>query len=115
MLIKKLLDGLGFETVVDTQRQVEHEAFMTNFWCNVFDDPTFKRHKRINELFSLSKSSKLFKDMSPKRVQNWINRVIEPFSLQVVWEREGYRLRVLNDVLGIVRRRNARVRPFSMV
>ena len=60
----------------------------------------------------MSKSSKLFKDMSPKRVQNWINRVIEPFSLQVVLEREGYRLRVLNDVLGIVRRRNARGQSF---
>jgi hypothetical protein len=112
LLIRKLLDGLGFETVVDTQRHVEHEAFMTNFWCNVFDDPTFKRHKRFNELFNLSRSSKLFKDMSPKRVQNWINRVIEPFSLQVVLEREGYRLRVLNDVLGIVRRRNARGQSF---
>jgi len=38
--------------------------------------------------------------------------VIEPFSLQVVLEREGYRLMVLNDVLGIVRRRNARGQTF---
>ena len=32
MLITKLLECLGFDTVVDAQRHLEHLAFMTN-WC----------------------------------------------------------------------------------
>ena len=112
ILIAKLLEGLGFGHVVDTGRHVEHEAFMTNWCCNIFDDPTFRRHKRINELFNLNKSSQTTKDMTPRRVQNWINRVLEPFSLKVVLEREGYRLVLLNDVLGIIKRRSERGQTF---
>ena len=112
MLITKLLEGLGFGHVVDTERHVEHEAFMTNWCCNIFDDPTFRRHKRINELFNLNKSSQTTKDMTPRRVQHWVNRVLEPFSLKVVLEREGYRLVLLNDVLGILKRRSERGQTF---
>ena len=50
--------------------------------------------------------------MTPRRVQNWINRVLEPFPLKVVLEREGYRLVLLNDVLGVVKRRSDRGQTF---
>ena len=107
MLITKLLEGLGFG-----HEHVEHEASMTNWCCNIFDDLTFRRHKRINELFNLNKSSQITKDMTPRRVQNWINRVLEPFSLKVVLARDGYRLVILNDVLGIIKRRSERGQTF---
>ena len=86
---------------------------MTIWCCNIFDDPTFRRHKRITELFNLNKSSQITKDMTPRRVQNWINRVLEPLSLKVVLERKGYRLVLLNDVLGIIKWRSERGQAFS--
>ena len=113
VLIKKLIEGLGFASPVDTSTYVEHETFLSNWICNVFDDPDFHKHKRMNELFDLNKSCEIRKNMTPKRILNWINRVIGQFSLHINCDAGGYQLQILNDVLEIIKRKNARGRCYN--
>ena len=53
-LVRKLIFGLGWASPVD-EGGMDREAFVTNFVCNVCDDPNFKNTTRINELFDLKK------------------------------------------------------------
>jgi hypothetical protein len=79
---------------------------MTNFQCNICDDALFKNKKRINELFELSKGCSISTAMNSKQVLNWSNAILKPFSLKLVAvERDGYRLEVQNDMLGVIRRK----------
>ena len=104
-IVRLLVDGLGFSGVMD-DNMVDREAFMTNFQCNICDDALFKNKKRINELFELSKGCSISTAMSSKQVLNWSNAILKPFSLKLVAvEREGYRLEVQNDMLGVIRRK----------
>ena len=44
--------------------------------------------------------------MNSKQVLNWSNAILKPFSLKLVAvERDGYRLEVQNDMLGVIRRK----------
>ena len=51
--------------------------------------------------------------MTPKRILNWINRVIGQLSLHINCDASGYQLQILNDVLEIIRRKNARGRCYN--
>jgi hypothetical protein len=104
-IVRLLVDGLGFSGVMD-DNMLDREAFMTNFQCNICDDALFKNKKRINELFDLSKGCSISTAMNSKQVLNWSNAILKPFSLKLVAvERDGYRLEVQNDMLGVIRRK----------
>jgi hypothetical protein len=45
-LVQRLLEALGFASAVDTQRRVDEESFLTNWVCNILDEPYFRRHKQ---------------------------------------------------------------------
>ena len=107
-LVKSLLFGLGFASAVDDQI-VDREAFATNFICNVCDDPVFKKRKRINELFDLNKQSNIHQGMTTQQILLWVNSLLKQFSLKISAiskQGEGYKLEVLNDILGIIKRKN---------
>ncbi len=50
-LITKLLYGLGFDSPLDG-KQIDPESLMTNWACDILDDPDCKRHKRITSSLS---------------------------------------------------------------
>jgi len=112
-LVQRLLEALGFASAVDTQRRVDEESFRANWVCNILDEPYFRRHKRINELFDLCKTNEIRKDWSLTRVVNWINRILERFSLKLVREGGVFQLEVLNELLELIRRKNFRGRFFQ--
>ena len=114
-LVRGLLLGLGFASPVDG-RVVEREAFATGFVCNLVDDPTFQNQKRINELFELRKSSSIHADMDTKQMLLWTNSLLKPFGLRVSpinRNGKGYQLVVLSDLLGLIKRKNARGRFYE--
>ena len=110
-----MLFGLGFASAVDG-RTVDREAFATNFVCNICDDPAIKQRKHINELFDLRKESSIHQGMTTQQVLVWRNSLLKQLAIRIksMGKRgEGYRLAVLNDVLGIIKRKNENVRFFE--
>jgi hypothetical protein len=115
-LVRELLLGLGWGSVVDQEAVMEREAFVTNFVCNIVEHESFRNQKRINELFDLRKTTKIHDNMDTKQMLIWVNSLLKPFALKVsAVDRHGggYRLEVCSDVLGIVRRKNAKGRLFE--
>jgi hypothetical protein len=113
-LVKNLLFGLGFASAVDG-RTLDREALATNFVCNICDDPAFKQRKHINELFDLRKEISIHQGMTTQQVLVWCNSLLKQFSIRIKSlgkHGEGYRLEVLNDVLGIIKRKNENDRVF---
>ena len=95
---------------------MDREALATNFVCNVCCDPTLKNKKRINELFDLKKTSGIHENMTTQQILMWVNALLKPFSIRIKAinkNGDGYKLEVLNDVLGIVKRRNKRDRFYE--
>ena len=78
----------------------------TNFVEQVVESPLFKRQKRLNELFDLSKAYNIHKDMTPQQILMWSNSLLKPFSLQIKAGEKSYRLELQNDLLELIRRKN---------
>ena len=114
-VVRALLFGLGWASPVD-DATMDREAFATNFVCNVCCDPALQNKKRINELFDLKKTSGIHENMTTQQILMWVNALLKPFSIRVKAinkNGEGYKLEVLNDVLGIITRRNKRDRFYE--
>jgi hypothetical protein len=109
-LVRNLLFGLGFSSPLDDSDK-GREEFMTNFVCNICDDPVFANRHRINELFGLSKGSAVRPEWDSQHVLLWVNSILRPFSLKVSAlgkHGEGYRLVVLHEMLELIARKNSR-------
>jgi hypothetical protein len=108
-VVRQLIEGLGFQSVVDQQTAVSRDEFLTNFVCNVVDDETFKDHNRINELFELRKNHQISEEMDSKQVLIWTNLLLKQFSLAVRAVDNyggGYRLSIENGLLELIQRKN---------
>ena len=103
--VGKLLTDLGFENALDRQK-INKESFLDN-WAGVVDDPAFQG-KRINELWNLTKTRRLDKEMNPRQITPWINMIIKPFGLKVESDHGKYKLKERFDILGLIRRKNER-------
>ena len=97
---------LGWESARD-EDAIMKEDLMTRFVENVVDDPLFKRHKRLNELFDLCKSYNIHKDMTLQQVLLWCNSLLKDFSLKVrAADKKTYYLELQNDLLALIQRKN---------
>jgi hypothetical protein len=106
---KKLIEGLGFLSVLDRDR-MDRKTFMEN-WAKVIEDPDFQS-KRLNELWGLGKTRRIDKDMTPRQVLPWVNLLIKPFGLVIKGDHGRYRLAERFDILGLIKRKNERGRYF---
>jgi hypothetical protein len=104
-LVHKLLGGLGFKSVMD-DAWIDQEEFLTGFMCNIVDDATFKNRKRINELWELRKQTSISNGMNKRQILTWVNSLLMPFCLRVKSNGGYVALERLNDVLGVVKRKN---------
>ena len=104
-LVHKLLGGLGFKSVMD-DAWIDQEEFLTGFMCNIVDDATFKNRKRINELWELRKQTSISNGMNKRQILTWVNSLLMPFCLRVKSNGGYVALEQLNDVLGVVKRKN---------
>jgi len=110
-LVRELLFGLGWGSVVDVGTVMEREAFATNFVCNIVENESFRNQKRINEVFDLRKSTKIHGNMETKQILLWVNALVNPFGLKVGAVDKhggGYKLEVCSDILGLIKRKNRR-------
>ena len=112
-LITKLLFDLGFDSVVDTIKELDQESFQSNFVCNVVEDPAFKNYRRLNELFDMRKDKRINEKMTLVQITNWTNQILEPFSLKIAGKDGKYKIELLNDILELIRRKNARGRSYE--
>jgi hypothetical protein len=108
-VVKKLLEGLGFDGVMDRERK-DRKTFMEN-WAKVVEEPEFQS-KRLNELWGLGKTRRMDKDMTPRQVLPWVNFLIKPFGLCIKGDHSKYRLAERFDILGLIKRKNERGRFF---
>ena len=60
-----------------------------------------RKDKRINEKMSLT------------QITNWTNQIIEPFSLRITGKDGTYKIELLNDILELIRRKNARGKTYE--
>ena len=111
-LITKLLFDLGFENLLDA-REIDPESFFNNFVCNVLEDPAFRNYRRLNELFDMRKDKRINEKMSLTQITNWTNQILEPFSLRITGKDGTYKIEILNDILDLIRRKNARGKTYQ--
>ena len=110
-LITKMLYDLGFDSPLDS-RALDPWSFYTNFVCNVLEDPAFRNYRRLNELFDMRKDKRINEKMSLTQITNWTNQILEPFSLKITGKEETYKLELLNDIVELIRRKNARGKSY---
>ena len=110
-MARKLLNGLGFASVVDKGR-VERETLLGNFVRNLAENPEFVNRKRINELFDLSKNWSIDKDMTPAKILHWANTLLKPYGVNIKSDHGRYRLEDRLDLVGLIRRKNGAGRYF---
>ena len=68
-----------------------------------------KKRKRINELLDLNTHNNIHQGMTTQQILLWVNSLLKQFSLKIraiSKQGEGYKLEVLNDILGIIKRKN---------
>ena len=114
-LLRSLLSGLGFASPLD-EGVVERQTFVANFRQNICGGEPFRDPQRINALFGIRKSSRIDETLDTQHMLLWANALLKPFSLKISavgHHGEGYRLRVLSDMLGLVQRKNRRGRFFE--
>ena len=111
-LITKLLFDLGFDTLL-YPRELDPESFFNNFVCNVLEDPAFRNYRRLNELFDMRKDKRINEKMSLTQITNWTNQILEPFSLRITGKDGTYKIELLNDILELIRRKNARGKTYE--
>ena len=106
-----MLFDLGFDSVVDTIKELDQESFQSNFVCNVLEDPVFRNYRRLNELFDMRKDKRINEKMTLIQITNWTNQILEPFSLKITGKGGTYKLDLLNDILELIRRKTLGARP----
>ena len=108
--VRKLLNALGFANALDREK-IEKDTFLEN-WAAVVEDDAF-HNKRLNELWNLTKTRRIDKDMNGRQILPWINTLIKPFGLAIKSDHGKYKLTERFDILGLIRRKNARGRFYE--
>ena len=73
---------------------------------HIVDDATFKNRKRINELWELRKQTSISNGMNKRQILTWVNSLLMPFCWRVKSNGGYVALERLNDVLGLINRKN---------
>ena len=108
--VNKLLSGLGFASCMDRDG-VDRDTFVEKWKTNIVEDAAFQS-KRLSELWSLTKTQRVEKDMTMRRILPIINTLIKPFGLVVKSDHGKYKLRERFDIMGLIKRKNERGRFF---
>ena len=104
-MVSKLLNGLGFASVVD-KGKLTRETLLGKFQANIADNPDFKNRKKINELFDLNKNSSIDKDMTPQRILLWANTLLKPYGISIKADHACYQLVDKLDLKALIKRKN---------
>ena len=64
--------------------------------------------KRLNELWNMTRTRRIDKDMSIRQVMFWINGLLKPFALVLKADHGKYFLGELFDIRGLIKRKNDR-------
>ena len=51
--------------------------------------------------------------MTLVQITNWTNQILEPFSLKIIGKGGNYNIELLNDILELIRRKNARGKTYE--
>jgi hypothetical protein len=101
---KKLIQGLGFSSALDREK-IRRETFVENWLANVVENPDF-HSKRLNELYNMTKSRRIDKDMTTRQILYWTNTLLKPFGLVIKSDHNKYRLEEMFDIMGLIHRKN---------
>ena len=74
-------------------------------WAKVVNDESFN-HKRLNELFGMTKGRRIDTEMKPRQVLMWINQLLLSFGLAVKYDHGKYRLVEKVALLELIQRKN---------
>ena len=110
--VMKLLRGLGFSSAADWCRKIDRAVLVKNWQDNIIGSCVFES-KRLNELWNMTKTRRIDKDMSIRQVMFWINTLLKPFALVLKADHGKYFLGELCDIKGLIRRKNDRGTDFK--
>ena len=94
---------MGYESCVD-KAKLDKDTLEEN-WAKVVNDESFN-HKRLNELFGMTKGRRIDQDMKPRQVLMWINQLLLSFGLAVKYDHGKYRLVEKVALLELIKRKN---------
>ena len=80
---------------------------MKNWQENIIGNSLFES-KRLNELWNMTKTRRIDKDMSIRQVMFWINGLLKPFALVLKADHGKYFLGELFDIKSLIKRKNDR-------
>jgi hypothetical protein len=71
----------------------------------VVENPDF-HSKRFNELYNMTKSRRIDKDMTTRQILYWTNTLLKPFGLVIKSAHNKYCLEEMLDIMGLIYRKS---------
>jgi hypothetical protein len=78
---------------------------LENWLAHVVENPDF-HSKRLNELYNMTKSRRIDKDMTTRQILYWTNTLLKPFGLVFKSDHNKYRLEEMFDIMGLIHKKN---------
>ncbi len=104
-IVKKLLEGLGFDSAMG-RKKVSRDTIIENWKANIVNNEAFNM-KRINEVFNLAKKRFINEDMNTRQILPWVNMLIGQFGINIkLASTAKYKIVESFDIMGLIKRKN---------